>query len=897
VTRPRLGERLDRGAASAVTLISAPAGFGKTTLITDWLATATAQGRSVAWLSLDQRDNDPAVFWAYVVAALNAATPGLGIGTMSLLDAPRAPIDAVVSALLNDLQAGANDILLVLDDLHVIEATAVQEGLAFLLENLPARLHLVIASRADPALPLARLRARGDLLEIRAADLRFTADEAAAYLNDAMGLELTPHDVEALEARTEGWIAALQLAALSLQGRDDTAAFIEGFAGDDRYVVDYLVEEVLQRQSEAVREFLLDTSILGRMNGALCDAVTGREGGRAMLEALDRGNLFVVPLDDTRRWYRYHHLFADVLQARLLDERPGEVPTLHLRASEWHEREGDHAEAIRHALAGKDVERAANLIERAIPQVRHDRHEATMRSWLDALPDDAIEARPALAVSFAGVLLAAGDFARFEKRLGQAERQLDAAAAGHEADLGAEPDRKPDLGPEPGPDREPGAERRTLASLRVEVASYRAAQALASGDVDAAIAHARRGLDLVDEGDHFARAASGGLLAFAHRTRGDLDAACEGLRETIESLRTAGYKRDLVGCVIALAESLAAQGRLGDAMSAYSAGLRDGSEPAGAADMLAGMSELLCERGDLDGAAQLLISARDMGERASLLQNRHRAPIAMARLRAAEGDLEGAITLLDEAERLYTPDFIPELRPIDAMKARVRIRQGDVSHALDWAREAGLSVDDDLSYAREYEHITLARALLARPVADRGAARRSGIAGDVEPFLARLLAAAEAGARTGAVIEILVLQALAHQARGDMAPAVDALRRALTLAEPEGYIRVFVDEGPPMMALLKAAAKDGTAPDYVARLLSPAGATAASAPVSHGLMEPLSSRELDVLRLLATDLDGPDIARQLFVSLNTLRTHTKSIYSKLGVNNRRAAVRRAADLG
>src|SRR5580704_14494256 len=371
VPRPRLSERLDRGTASKLTLVSAPAGFGKTTLLTEWLAAgpaAPAGERLAAWLSLDRADSDPASFWTYVIAALRTVASGVGESALALLQAPQPPpIETVLTVLLNDLGATAGDIVLVLDDYHGIDASEVQDGMAFLLDHLPPGLHVVIASRADPALPLARWRARGELVEIRAAELRFTPDEAAAYLNEMMGLQLTARDVAALEGRTEGWIAALQLAALSMQGRDDVVGFIAGFAGDDRYVVDYLVEEVLQRQSDRVQAFLLQTSILDRLNGPLCDAVTGQDGGRAMLEALDRGNLFFVRLDDRRRWYRYHQLFADVLHARLRDEQPGDVPDLHRRASGWLERNGEPSEAIRHALAAGDFGRAADLVELAIP--------------------------------------------------------------------------------------------------------------------------------------------------------------------------------------------------------------------------------------------------------------------------------------------------------------------------------------------------------------------------------------------------------------------------------------------------------------------------------------------------------------------------------------------------
>ena len=368
-----------------MTLVSAPAGFGKTTLLAEWLAASPSGERFVAWLSLDQADNESASFWTYVTTSLHRTVPTAGT-VLAWLQEPQPPqIETILAALLNELSAVVRNIVLVLDDYHVIESPDIQEQMTFLLEHLPPHMHVVIATRADPALPLARLRARGELVELRAADLRFRPDEAAMYLNEVEGLELGASDVAALEARTEGWIAALQLAALSMQGRDDVSGFIAGFAGDDRFVVDYLVEEVLQRQSEDVRSFLLTTCILERLTGALCDAVTGLEGGRGTLEALDRANLFVVPLDDRRRWYRYHHLFADVLQARLLEEQPDRVSDLHQRASEWYEQNGERSEAIRHALAGKHFERAADMIELAIPGLRQARQETTMRRWLEAL--------------------------------------------------------------------------------------------------------------------------------------------------------------------------------------------------------------------------------------------------------------------------------------------------------------------------------------------------------------------------------------------------------------------------------------------------------------------------------------------------------------------------------
>ena len=505
VPRPRLSERLDRGTASKLTLVSAPAGFGKTTLLTEWLAAgpaAPANERLAAWLSLDRADNDPASFWTYVIAALRTVAPGVGESALALLQAPQPPpIETVLTALLNDLGAIAADIVLVLDDYHVIDAREVQDGMAFLLDHLPPGLHVVIASRADPALPLARLRARGELAEIRAAELRFTPDEAAAYLNEMMGLQLTARDVAALEGRTEGWIAALQLAALSMQGRDDVAGFIAGFAGDDRYVVDYLAEEVLQRQPERVQAFLLQTSILGRLSGPLCDAVTGQGGGKATLEALDRGNLFLVPLDDRRRWYRYHHLFADVLQARLLDEQPGQVPDLHRRASAWYEQNGEPSVAIGHALAAGDFERAADLVELAIPAMRQDQaggHAAGLARGATRRggPDQAGAQRY--------LCRGIADWRRARGSRG--------AAAGRRAVAG----RSHGTVGTPAPPAEMVvADEEEYRRLPAAIEAYRAALALARGDVPGTVRHARRAIDLAPDDDHLGRASAAGLLGLA----------------------------------------------------------------------------------------------------------------------------------------------------------------------------------------------------------------------------------------------------------------------------------------------------------------------------------------------------------------------------------------------
>jgi LuxR family maltose regulon positive regulatory protein len=876
--RPRLTERLGRAAESALTLVSAPAGFGKTTALAEWLSTGPDGARSVAWLSLDARDNDPALFWTYVVTALQGAEPTVGTGALALLRSARSSTEAVLSSLLNDLAGLPHDVVLVLDDYHLVVARDVQDGMAFLLAHLPPQAHLVIATRADPSFPLARLRARADLVEVRVADLRFTRDEAAAYLEHGMGLELTPGDVATLEQRTEGWIAALQLAALSLQGRQDAAGFIEGFAGDDRYVVDYLVEEVLERQSEEVRTFLLRTSVLSRLSGGLCEAVTGQDGGRATLEALDRAGLFLVPLDDRRRWYRYHHLFADVLRARLREEEPERLSDLHRRASEWYEHHGEPAEAVQHALDAGDVERAAALVELAVPALRRARQEATLRRWLEALPEELLRRRPVLAIGYVGSLMSRGELEGVQERLDAVERLLD------EQDAGA-----------------PSADvvvvdRAGYRSLPSEIAMYRAGRALVLGDVAATMAHARRARDLAVEDDHLTRGAAAALLGLAYWTGGDLDTARRWYTDATAGLARAGHHSDVLGGALVLADIAVAQGRLRAAMSTFEEGLRLAGrvDPPlrGAADMHVGVGALLCERNDLDGARRHLQLSRDLGEHAGLPQNRYRRRVVMARIRAAQGDPDAALGLLDEAERLYVGDFSPDVRPVAALRARVWISQGRWAEALGWARDRGLSSDDELGYVREFEHVTLARALVGRYTAERDERTIEEATG----LLRRLLAAAEAGARTGGLIDVLVVQALASQVRGDLSAAIASLRRALALAGPEGHVRVFVDEGAPMAALLRAAGERGPDGGHVRRLVAAFDGADGRVPLQRGLVDPLSARELDVLRLLATDLAGPDIARELVVSLNTVRTHTKNIYAKLAVNNRRAAVRRAEEL-
>ncbi|MBS1674262.1 MAG: helix-turn-helix transcriptional regulator [Actinobacteria bacterium] len=861
MSRARL-TRLFASDTATVTVVAAPAGFGKTTAIVEWLASDDHRGRAVAWLSLDPRDDDAATFWRYVIAAIESAVPGsvaLG-GPDGQASAPMS--EAALNVLINQLQAGP-PITLILDDLHVIDDKAVLAGLSYLVDHLPSQLHLVIATRADPPLRLARLRMEGRLVEVRTRDLRFTEAESATYLNDLMGLEVSRAEIATLDERTEGWIAALQLAALTLQGRDDPARFIARFAGDDRYVVDYLLEEVLQRQTEAVRSFLLHTSVLGRMTGDLCDAVTGTPGSSATLDELDRRNLFVVPLDDQRVWYRYHHLFAEMLRARLATEKPELARELHLRASIWYEQNGLHEQAIEHAFGARAFTRAADLLEASSTVLRQNRQELALLSWLEMLPPEVMGARPSLGLIFAGTLLSAGRIDRVEKLLSDAEA--------------ADP-----------------ATSEEARALRAGIALYRGAQSMAVGDTAAAAAAAQRAVELASSGSDIERGASAGLLGLAQWAQGELDAATASWTLALQHLASAGYISDMIGGSLAMADILLAQGHLTTAAATYRHGLDEAtrSNPPlrGAADMHVGLSGVHYERNELEAARERLRSAESLGEHSGLPQNRHRRRVAAARLLLAEGAANEAIEMLSDAEHLYVSDMFPDVRPIAALRARAHLAAGKPQEARQWARRRSLTAVDPLSYAREYEHATYARVLLTDP----------STVGDAEALATRLVCAArEAADRAGSLMELLVLQALARSAAGREREALDALEEALSLASAEGYVRIFIDEAAPMIRLLTALARRTPTNHDARRLLAVATKKPAVGvePTSSLVGSPLTARELEILRLLASDLSGPEMSRHLSVSLNTVRTHIKSIYVKLDVNSRRAAVRRAGELG
>ena len=884
VPRHRLIEQLNKGLHHRLTLISAPAGFGKTTLVSEWIVGCE---RPTAWVSIDEGDSDPISFLTYLISAMQTINAGIGSEVLEVIQASQLPpIESILTTLLNEISTIPNEFFLVLDDYHLIDARLVDDTLTFLLEHLPPQMHVVITTREDPNFPLARFRARNQLTELRVTDLRFTPSEAAEFLNQVMDLSLSAKDVAALETRTEGWIAGLQLAALSMQGHQDIPGFIQAFAGDHRYIVDYLVEEVLKRQPESIRNFLLQTSILDRMNGPLCDAVIGQPGAKALLETLQRGNFFLIPLDDKRHWYRYHHLFAEVLHMHLMTEQPDQIPVLHRRASEWYEQNDSTPEAIHHALAAQDFDRVADLIERVLPILQQSRQEPALLVWLKALPDELFQNRPVLSVHYAGTLLQNGQLDGVESRLHDAERWLVVPADLHERPIYAYEEE--------------------FQRLPAFVAMYHAAIALAQGDVVNAKKHARKVLELAREDDEFPRGAASSLLGLASWTSGDLETAYRMFADGMSYLQKVGFISDVIGGSVTLADIRITQGRLREAMSIYERGLQLATKqdtPAlrGAADMHVGMSGLYYERNELNIAEQHLLKSRELGEFNGLPKNPYRWRVAMAQIRETQGDLDGALDLLDEAEKLYMGDFSPNIRPISALKARVWVKQGELEKALDWARTQKLYVEEEPSYLREFGQITFARILLSQHQSDHSISLLHNAMG----LLERLLKAAEEGGRIGSVIEILTLQALAHQMQEDIPAALPSLERALKLAEPEGYMRIFIDEGSSMTELIREIDTRGILPSYTHKLLSAfefedqgldEETAPSAAPASTSLIEPLSQRELDILRLFKTELSGPEIARELVIALSTVRTHTKSIYSKLNVNDRRAAVKRAAEL-
>ncbi|MEJ2560135.1 MAG: LuxR C-terminal-related transcriptional regulator, partial [Anaerolineae bacterium] len=848
------------------------------------------------WLSLDASDNDPSRFLAYFIAALQTIEANIGQGALSALQSPQPPpTEAVLTSLLNEITAIPDRIVLVLDDYHMIEAQPIDDALTFLFEHLPVNMHLVIATREDPHLPWARLRAHGQLTELRATDLRFTSSEAAEFLNQVMGLDLSAEDIATLETRTEGWIAGLQLAAISMQGSKDATGFIKSFTGSHRYVLDYLIEEVLEQQSESVQAFLLQTAVLDRMTGSLCDALTGQDNGQATLETLERTNLFIVPLDEERRWYRYHHLFADLLRQRLRQIHPEQVSTLHRQAGTWYENQGLADEALRHIFTAGDFQWAGRLVEQIGTATLWKRSDlASLLYWLERLPEEVVHSRPKLCLLAAWAMYGSGQPEVIDPFLRSAESHLQDAGNGPVARddrLTETTETTWDVPPLSG----------DVQSMIAEVSVIRAFTTRARGDLPRAIELFHRALELLPSTELHLRAVAAGGLADAHYVSGDILTAGSLFPEASAIGWEGGNIYMASFSVRRLAEVQAMQGYLHQAADTYQQMLqllarRGELHATVAGNAYVGMGAILCEWNDLDAAVQQLREGIERGKQG--VDTRILLPgyVALTRALQGLGDAAGALAAIQEAMQLwqhYQATRLWSVPPVPTYQARLWLAQGDVASAAQWAQEQGLRADGEFSYQREVDYLTLARLLIAQGNANQAAG-----------LLERLLGPAETGGRTTRVIEILMLQALAFQVGDETDQATIALEKALTLAEPGGFVRIFVDEGPPMAHLLYEAVTRGIAPGYARRLLAAFpmpepeqdGSPNTQAPGS-GLIEPLSERELEVLHLIAEGLTNPEIASRFFLSLHTIKVHTRNIYGKLGVHNRTQAVARARALG
>ncbi|NPV76643.1 MAG: helix-turn-helix transcriptional regulator [Anaerolineae bacterium] len=874
VVRPRLIKQLNDGLSAnrKLILVSAPAGFGKTMLVSEWLVGC---GWPASWLSLDEGDNDFTGFITYLIAALQTISVNIGGRALAALQSPQLlPIESVLTILLNEIAAIRDNFILVLDDYHLIDSQPVDQALVFLLEHLPRQMRLVIATREDPSLPLARYRAKGQLIELRAADLQFTPAEAAEFLNEKMGLNLRDADIVALETRTEGWIAGLQLAALSMQNRQDPSGFIQSFTGSHHFVLDYLVEEVLGQQPESTQTFLLRTSILSRMCGVLCEAVleTPPGSGQSTLEALERANLFLVPLDNERRWYRYHHLFGDLLRQRL--GQPQELSSYHLRASGWYEANNDLAEAYNHALAAGDFERAARLAEAVWEGMERSFQTAAWLGWVKKLPDAVICSRPRLCVLLGRAFSDVGELDASETCLRNAEVAL--------AEM---------------------MDQDAYKSLPGTIALIRAGNAQILGNLAETVKYAELSIRLVPEDDIYLRAQAAITLGFTHWTRGDLEASLRAMRAWIVDMQRLGNHIFAIASAFAVADMQVILDRLGEAeaslLQAIQLAVVQGNEvKAITAHHHLGLALLAHERGDDATAAQRLQSAAELGQRTTLIDWPYRWNLARARLKESARDWDAALDLLDEAGRVYVKNPIPMLRSVEALKARIYLKQGRLDQAASWVRERGLSVTDEVDYLGEYEYLTLARVWLGE-----------GVFTGVNELLTHLLALAEAQKRKGCVIEILLTQALLHQAQGNHPQALAALERALALAQPEGYLRIFVDEGEAVHRLLlnfKSANEKQTAHPlngYVDKILaafSPRVVVIPKSPiVNQGseFIEPLTERELEILHLIAEGRSNAEIGQRLYLALSTIKGYNLRIFNKLQAQNRTEAVARARELG
>lgn len=873
--RPRLTERLDAVLDRALTLVSAPVGFGKTSLVGEWLA-RSAKSVPAAWLSVGEEDNDLAGFLTYLVAALHGAHEGVGSAALAMLRSPQPPpTRAILTSLLNDLSSLPGDLVLVLDDYHLIEAQAVHDAVAFLLGNLPQQVHLIMVTRSDPPLPLSRLRARDQLVEIRSPELLFTVEEAETFLNRVMNLDLNAGDVAALQSSTEGWIAGLQLIAVSLQGRGEVASLVATVTGAHRHIVDYLVDEVLTHQPEEDRLFLLRTSILRDLSGPLCDAVTGRGDSAAVLERMERANLFVTPLDEERRWYRYHHLFTDCLRGRLEAEEPGGFPELHRRAGRWYELQGLVDAAIGHFLEAQDFEGAARLVEEQSPRLLERGGIVVLLNWTNRLPEALVQARPELCVLVARALALSGQLEAAEAYLQSAEVPL------------------------------AGVPQADVQVLQGNIAVVRASIAAERADAKRTIEYARQALSRLPSGEHFMRSLAAFNLGDAYLLTGDVVPASAAFHDAVDLSLTTGSLHMAVVSSANLARTELLRGRLQEAERACQRALKVVAEVSEAPArtvptvgmLYAYLGHLRREQGDLEGAGDYLRRALELGEQSGYVEVLAATYWAMAQLHRAQADVQAGLVMIERAiETVHGQNLTVMRRILLAERADILVALARLEEAENWAREHRVGEVADFGLPGEREWLSLVRLRLAR-----------GEAAEAVSLLTRLLGPAEAAGRFGVVIEILTLQALALQASGKLTAGLAALERALALAGPEGYVRTFADHGEPMAALLRQLAARGVAPKYVARLLatiqgsgnertngtSPNPGTRSSTPT----IELLTAREVEVLQLLATGASNRRIAGELTVSIGTVKAHTSHILGKIGAGNRTEAVARARELG
>ncbi|MBE0687051.1 MAG: tetratricopeptide repeat protein [Anaerolineaceae bacterium] len=847
----------------ALILVSAPAGYGKTTLVSSWLKDKRIPS---AWLSLDNGDNDPIRFLQYLLAALIPIAPAIEGGLFDMLEGIQpAQFEKVINLLSNELAADPNPFVLVLDDFHVIHTEAVHKILTYLLEHLPPQMHLALLTRTDPPFPIARLRVRNQLLDIRADQLRFTREEVAAFLNEAMELTLSTNDLAALEARTEGWIAGLQMAALSLQGSKDIHGFILAFTGSHHYVMDYLVEEVLKNQPNQVGSFLLQTSILDRLCGSLCEAIVqtdkvGSINGQKMLETLEDMNLFLIPLDNERHWYRYHHLFSDVLRKHLVFQQPQLLAELHRRASQWYEQNEFLAETVQQAIAAGDHDRAAQLIEENGCFLLMSGEVATLLNWTDAI-DFQSEVRPWLAIQKAWALALVGDLDRVEPTLQVPEKLL--------APL------------------EPSLEVKTMQGT---IAAARAQSANLRGDTHSAVKYARQALELLPNCSSISRSIRSvgtSILGDASWANGDLEEAKNAYTESIRISREAGNLHMVIIASSNIADILVIQGQLHRAADLYAQCLQTAVRPDGqrsplAANLLAGMANLYYEWNQLDDADQYIHQCIDLCQQWGDIGLQTYAHTIRARIELAWGNPEQAGEAIREVERLIAefPDTTHLFTQVKSILAREWLAQGDSERSSQYLQTRGINIIDEIPYQREMDYNLLLRLLLAR--------------GDHEAAIHlsnRFLQQTEKIGQVGLIIETLILQALAFKGKKENEKALTVLEKALTLAQPEGYVRSFLDKGEAMTRLLCQAQSRQVGSGYAAVLLSKINNTSGmTQPSMQLLIDPLTDREIEVLKLIKTGCTNQDIADQLVISLPTVKRHISNIYGKLGVNSRTQAL-------